>query len=54
MENKLVYPGSTTELRIVIENGTQKLQFRYVNVTNGYCSKWENVPIVEISKDCQK
>jgi hypothetical protein len=47
----MIYPGSTTEFRILKKpNGDQTLQVRYVNITYGYTSKWQNVPVVEIQE----
>ena len=42
----MVYPGSTPELRTVIkQDGTQVLQVRYVNISQGYTGKWQDVPV---------
>jgi hypothetical protein len=43
-----VYPSATPELRILkLSNGQHVLQVRYVNITQGYTSKWQDVPVVE-------
>lgn len=43
----MVYPASTAEFRILIKtNGIRVLQLRYVNITQGYTSKWQDVPTV--------
>lgn len=42
----MVYPSSTPEFRILIKkDGTQELQLRYINITQGYTGKWESVKI---------
>lgn len=47
----MIYPSSTPEFRILIkEDGTQELQLRYKNITQGYTSKWQPIPIVYESK----
>jgi len=44
----LIYPGSTPEFRFLQkENGTFVLQLRYVNISVGYISKWQDVPVVK-------
>jgi len=44
----LIYPGSTSEFRFLQKaDGTFVLQFRYVNISVGYTSKWQNVPVVK-------
>jgi hypothetical protein len=44
----MIYPGSTPEFRILkIVNGESVLQVRYINITQGYTSKWQAVPVVE-------
>jgi len=43
----VIYPNSTPDFRILIkENGTQILQVRYVNITQGYKSTWKDVPVI--------
>ncbi len=43
----MVYPGATPEFRILKHpNGEQTLQVRYINITQGYQSKWQDVPVV--------
>jgi hypothetical protein len=40
-----MYPNSTPEFRIVIKlNGSEELQVRYINITQGYKSKWQAIP----------
>lgn len=42
------YPGSTPEFRILKKlNGTQVLQVRYLNETQRYTSRWEEIPIIK-------
>jgi hypothetical protein len=44
----MVYPNSTPEFRILKrQNGESILQVRYINITQGYTSKWQDVPVVE-------
>ena len=39
-----IYPGSTPELRILEkEDGTTTTQVRYVNIAQGYTSKWMDI-----------
>jgi len=48
----IVYPGSTPEFRILKQpNGEQTLQLRYINITQGYTGKWQNVPVVEVKEE---
>jgi hypothetical protein len=43
----MLYPNSTPEFRIVVkQNGTQEFQVRYVNITQGYISKWQPIQVV--------
>ena len=43
-----MYPNSTPEFRIYKTiNGDAILQVRYINITQGYTSKWQNIPVVE-------
>ena len=43
-----VYPNSAPEFRIYKTiNGDAILQVRYINITQGYQSKWQDVPVVE-------
>ena len=47
----MIYPGATSEFRVVrYPNGEQTLQLRYVNITHGYTSKWQDVPVVEVKE----
>jgi hypothetical protein len=40
----MVYPNSTPEFRIFVKkDGTQELQIRYINITQGYTGKWQLV-----------
>lgn len=42
----MIYPGSTPEFRILVkQDGTQELQVRYVNITQGYTGKWEPIKV---------
>lgn len=44
----MVYPNSTPEFRILVNSdGTQIFQLRYVNITQGYTGKWQDVPFVK-------
>ena len=44
----MIYPGSTPELRVFIKlDGTQVIQVRYVNITQGYTGKWQDLPVVK-------
>jgi hypothetical protein len=44
----MVYPNSTPEFRILVkQDGTQELQVRYINITQGYTGKWQAVPVVK-------
>lgn len=42
------YPGATPEFRILEkQNGTTVFQIRYINETQRYVSKWEEVPVIK-------
>lgn len=42
-----MYPGATPEFRVLVtKEGTQQLQVRYINITQGYTSKWQDVETV--------
>lgn len=42
------YPGATPEFRILKKlDGTQVLQVRYLNETQKYTSRWQDIPIVK-------
>ena len=44
----MIYPNATPEFRILVkQNGSQALQVRYINITQGYYSAWKDVPIVK-------
>lgn len=44
----MVYPNSTPKFRFFVkEDGSQVLQLRYINITQGYTSKWQDVPFVK-------
>jgi hypothetical protein len=44
----MVYPNSTPEFRIFKkQDGEIILQVRYINLVQGYKSKWQAVPVVE-------
>lgn len=48
----MVYPGATPEFRIIVkQDGSQIFQVRYMNISHGYISKWQDVPIVLESTD---
>jgi hypothetical protein len=43
-----MYPGSTPEFRMLQKvDGTMVLQVRYINISQGYTSKWQDVPVVK-------
>ena len=43
----MVYPNSTPEFRIFIkQDGTQELQLRYINITQGYTGNWQPIQVV--------
>lgn len=47
-----IYPNSVPEFRIVRKkDGTQETQVRYVNMTQGYIGKWQNVPVIEVKEE---
>jgi predicted metallopeptidase len=40
-----MYPNSSPEFRIVVkQDGLEELQVRYINITQGYTSKWQAIP----------
>lgn len=42
----MVYPGATPEFRILVKaDGTQEMQVRYVNISQGYTSKWAPIKV---------
>jgi hypothetical protein len=42
------YPGATPEFRILEkQNGTTVFQVRYVNETQKYTSRWEEIPVIK-------
>ena len=44
----MIYPDSTPELRVFVKlDGTQVIQVRYVNITQGYTGKWQDLPVVK-------
>ena len=44
----MVYPNSSPEFRFLVkEDGSQVLQLRYINITQGYTGKWQDVPFVK-------
>lgn len=46
-----MYPNSTPEFRILVkQDGTQELQVRYINITQGYTGKWQAIQIHYESK----
>ena len=43
----MLYPGSTPEFRVYKTlSGDAILQVRYVNIAQGYTSKWQDVPVI--------
>ena len=43
-----MYPNSTPEFRVLQkQDGTMVLQIRYINISQGYTSAWQNVPVVK-------
>lgn len=43
----MLYPNSTPEFRIVIkQDGKQEFQVRYINIAQGYTSKWQSIQVV--------
>lgn len=43
-----MYPNSTPEFRILEKlSGLAVLQVRYINASQGYTSKWQDVPVVK-------
>lgn len=43
----MIYPGSSPEFRVLVKaDGIQVLQVRYVNLTQGYTGKWQDVPVI--------
>ena len=48
----MIYPNSTPEFRILKHpNGEQTLQLRYVNITQRYTGKWQDVPVIEVKEE---
>jgi hypothetical protein len=44
----MIYPGSAPEFRVLIKvDGTQVIQLRYVNITQGYIGQWQDLPVVK-------
>jgi hypothetical protein len=44
----MIYPGSTPEFRVLIKvDGTQVIQLRYINITQGYTGRWQDLPVVK-------
>ena len=44
----MIYPGSSPEFRILVKvDGSQNLQVRYINSSQGYTGKWHDVPLVK-------
>jgi hypothetical protein len=47
----MLYPNSSPEFRIVVkQNGLEELQVRYINMAQGYTSKWMPVNTVQEEK----
>jgi hypothetical protein len=41
----MLYPNCTPEFRIVVmQDGVEELQVRYINMMQGYTSKWQKIP----------
>lgn len=44
----ILYPNSTPEFRIFKkQDGSQVFQIRYLNESQNYVSRWQDIPIVE-------
>jgi hypothetical protein len=44
----MLYPGATPEFRILVkQDDTQEFQVRYINISQGYTSKWQVIPVVK-------
>ena len=42
----MIYPNSTPEFCILEkEDGTRILQVRYINITQNYTGKWQDIPV---------
>lgn len=42
----MIYANSTPEFRILVkQDGTQELQLRYINITQGYTGKWQAIKV---------
>jgi hypothetical protein len=42
----MVYPGATPEFRFLVKkDGTQELQVRYTNISQGYTGKWQPIKV---------
>jgi hypothetical protein len=41
----MLYPNCTPEFRILVgKDGVEELQVRYINISQGYTSKWQKIP----------
>jgi hypothetical protein len=41
-----MYPNSTPEFRVLVkQDGKQELQIRYINIVQGYTSKWQAIKV---------
>ena len=44
----MIYPNSSPEFRILEKtDGITVLQVRYINTTQGYTGKWQDIPLVK-------
>jgi hypothetical protein len=44
----MLYPNSTPEFRIFVkQDGTQEIQVRYINISQGYLGKWQVIPVIK-------
>ncbi len=42
----MIYPNSTPEFRVLIkQDKTQEFQVRYINIAQGYKSKWQAIKV---------
>jgi hypothetical protein len=42
----VIYPNSNPEFRILVkQDGTQEFQIRYINIAQGYISKWQAIKV---------
>lgn len=42
----MMYPNSSPEFRILVkQDGTQEMQVRYINISQGYTGKWQSIQV---------